>query len=88
MNILSQLRLRPLALSIRERYILSHLSAPLGARSYLHLHIPLLISTLSPHAGYIYGEAGIYYYRPPNWKLGLMKEEIKSPFDPNARVMK
>ena len=42
MNILSQLRLRPLALSIREGYILSHISVPLGPiyiytfpRSYL-----------------------------------------------------
>ncbi|RPB26696.1 ribosomal protein L27 [Terfezia boudieri ATCC MYA-4762] len=27
-------------------------------------------------------KSGVYYYRPPNWKLGLLGEELKRPYDP------
>lgn len=26
-------------------------------------------------------KSGIYYHRPPNWKLGLFGEEVKNPYD-------
>jgi len=27
-------------------------------------------------------KSGVYYYRPANWKLGLLGEELKRPYDP------
>jgi len=27
-------------------------------------------------------KSGIYYYRPANWKFGLLGEELKRPYDP------
>ena len=26
-------------------------------------------------------KSGIYYHRPPNWKIGLFGEEVKRPYD-------